>query len=177
MNFFINGVAFLSRVCGVFAAAMLAVSITVVCHMIFVRAVLGQSVIWQTEFITYGLIAATFIGSPYVLLTRGHVSVDLLPLYLGRRGRFILALVGALFALAFCLIILIAGIEWWLEAAEGGWVNDSVWAPKLWIPYLSLPLGFGVLSLQYIADILCLVTGRHTPFPRPTETLPTGGSA
>mgnify|MGYP003693606893 FL=1 len=63
--------------------------------MVFVRYVLNQNTIWQTDFITYCLIAATFIGSPYVLLTRGHVNVDVLPLYLGPRGRFWLALFAA----------------------------------------------------------------------------------
>ena len=52
--------------------------------MVFVRYVLNQNTIWQTDFVTYSLVAATFIGSPYVLMTRGHVNVDVLPLYLGR---------------------------------------------------------------------------------------------
>ncbi len=169
MDLFIRIVAFLSRVCGVFAAAMIGVSVVVVCHMIVVRSILGQAVIWQTEFITYGLVAATFVGSPFVLLTRGHVNVDLIPLYLGHRARMILAFTGSALALSFCVLVLFNGIGWWLEAAEGGWVNDSVWAPKLWVPYLAVPLGFGVLCLQYVADILCLVTGRALPFGLPRK--------
>ena len=58
--------------------------------MVFVRYVLKGSAIWQHEFVTFSLIGATFIGAPYVLLTRGHVNVDLLPLYLGPRGRLAL---------------------------------------------------------------------------------------
>ena len=55
--------------------------------MVFVRYVLNQNTIWQTDFVTWSLVAATFIGSPYLLLTRGHVNVDVLPLYLGPRAR------------------------------------------------------------------------------------------
>jgi len=164
MDLFVKTVTALSRICGVAAAAMIAVSVAVVCHMILMRSILGQTVIWQTEFITYSLVAATFIGAPYVLLTRGHVNVDLIPLYLGRRARFWLALAGSLLALGFCILVLVNGVEWWLEAAEGGFVNDSLWAPKLWVPYLALPVGFGVLALQYVADIVCLVTHRTPPF-------------
>lgn len=170
MNLYIKSVAALSRLCGVFAAAMIAVAIVAVCHMIFVRAVLGGAVIWQTEFITFSLIAATFIGSPYVLLTRGHVNVDLVPIYAGHRTRFVLALVASALALGFCLLVLWNGVGWWWEAFDGGFVNDTLWAPKLWIPYLALPVGFGVLALQYVADILCLATGRALPFGlRPEE--------
>jgi TRAP-type C4-dicarboxylate transport system permease small subunit len=45
----------LSQVSGMVAALLMVVSVFVVCQMIFVRAVLGESSIWQTEFVTYAL--------------------------------------------------------------------------------------------------------------------------
>ncbi len=53
----------LSRIFGVVAALMILLSIGVICQMVFVRAVLGQSSIWQTEFVTFSLVAATFMVS------------------------------------------------------------------------------------------------------------------
>src|SRR4029079_11768554 len=82
----------LSQNCGVFAATLIAASVVIVCQMVFVRYVLNQTTIWQTDFVTFSIVAATFIGSPYLLLNRGHVNVDVLPLYLGQRGRYRLAL-------------------------------------------------------------------------------------
>jgi TRAP-type C4-dicarboxylate transport system permease small subunit len=55
--------------------------------MIFIRFVLNGSTIWQTEGVTYLVIAATMIGLPYVQRLRGHVNVDLMPLMLPRRAR------------------------------------------------------------------------------------------
>ncbi len=164
MNAFIKLVAALSKICGVAASVMVLLAVLVVCQMVVVRYGLRQSSIWQTEFVTYLLIAATFIGSPYVLLTRGHVNVDLLPLYLGRRARFWLALVASAMALAFCLLLARAGYELWLESWEKDWLSDTVWEVRLWIPYLAMPIGFGILSLQYVADIISVVTGREMPF-------------
>ena len=60
--------------------------------MVFVRAVLGESSIWQTEFVTFSLVAATFLGAPYILLTRGHVAVDVVPLMVRRAARRVLHL-------------------------------------------------------------------------------------
>ena len=57
-----------SRAFGVFSAGLIVLSIGVVCHMVFVRAVLGESSIWQTEFVTFSLVAATFLGSPPINL-------------------------------------------------------------------------------------------------------------
>src|SRR4051794_41885615 len=86
MDFFIYVVKRISQLCGIIAAALIAGGVLVVCQMVFIRYVLNQNTIWQTDFVTWSLVAATFIGSPYVLLTRGHVNVDVLPLYLGARA-------------------------------------------------------------------------------------------
>ncbi len=167
MGLFIGAVRRLSQFCGIVSVLLLMAAIVVVCHLVLVRYLLGGSAIWQHEFVTYSLIAATFIGSPYVLLTRGHVNVDLLPLYLGPRARLAVALLAALTALAFCLALTFTGILFCEEAWRENWRGDTVWAPPLWIPYLTLPLGMGLLTLQYLADILALVTGRDAPFGLP----------
>jgi len=164
MQSYVRAVATLSRLCGVAAVLMIFASVIIVCQMIFVRTVLQESAIWQSEFVTFILVAATFVGSPYVLLTRGHVNVDLLPLYLSHRWRLRLALLASLVALGFCLLVLWNGIEWWWEAYDGGWTTDSMWRARLWIYYAALPIGMGVLCLQYVADIYCLLTGRDMPF-------------
>ena len=88
----IRGVEALSRACGMVAAACLGAACLVVCHMVLVRYAFGAATIWQTEFVTFAVVASTLIGSPYVLLTRGHVTVDLLPHYLSEKPRRRLAL-------------------------------------------------------------------------------------
>lgn len=153
-----------SRAFGVFAAALIVVSIGVICQMVFVRAVLGESSIWQTEFVTFGLVAATFLGAPYILLTRGHVAVDVLPLMLATPARRRLHLLGALLALVFCGFFLYASVPWWWEAWEGGHTTPSIWRARLWIPYLSVPVGLGLLCLQYLAEIWLVWSRRMLPF-------------
>jgi TRAP-type C4-dicarboxylate transport system permease small subunit len=164
MRFYISAVRRLSELGGVFAALLILLSIFVVCHMVFVRAVLGQSSIWQTEFVTFALIAATFIGAPYILLTRGHVNVDILPLVLGQKGRVVLAFIASSIGLLFCAVFFYNSIEWWYEAWHGNLTTPSMWRARLWIPYLSVPVGMGLLCLQYIADILALARGEAMPF-------------
>lgn len=164
MQLFIKSVATLSKACGIIAAFLVLAAILVVCQMVVMRYFLNASTIWQTEFVIYSLVAATFVGSPYVLLIKGHVNVDLLPHYLGDRGRHILALIASAGGLLFCLTLTWNGYELFVEALEGGWTTDTVWALPLWIPYLPIPVGIGLLSLQYVADILALVTGHEMPF-------------
>ena len=164
MQAYVRGMRKLSQLCGIVAAALIAVGVLVVCHMVFVRYVLNHNTIWQTDFVTWSLVAATFIGSPYVLLTRGHVNVDVLPLYLGERPRWWLALASVLMSLAFCLVLLWLAGRFWLESWEQRWVSDTMWRARLWIPYSSMPIGLAILALQFVADLYCLVTGREPPF-------------
>src|SRR5439155_4529387 len=103
-------------------------------------------------------------GSPYLLLTRGHVNVDVLPIYLGQRSRFVLAVVAAVMALAFCLLMTYLSAQFWYEAYSNRWVSNTMWRARMWIPYLSMPIGLGLLSLQYVAHLINLLTGREPPF-------------
>jgi len=153
-----------SQLCGIVAAALIGLGVLVVCEMVFVRYVLNQNTIWQTDFVTWSLVAATFVGSPYVLLTRGHVNVDLLPQHLGPRGRWWLAFASIVMSLAFCLILTVLTARFWLQAWDNRWVSDTMWRARLWIPYSSMPVGLAILCLQYIADLYCLVSGREPPF-------------
>src|SRR5204863_6440752 len=93
----------LSQLAGIVAAGLIALSVVVVCQMVFVRYVLGRTTLWQTDFVVYSLVAATFVGSSYVLMTRGHVNVDILPHYASPRVRFGLAVFASLVPLAFAV--------------------------------------------------------------------------
>jgi TRAP-type C4-dicarboxylate transport system permease small subunit len=164
MDHFVRIVRLISRICGYAAAALIAVGVVVVCEMVFVRFVLNENTIWQTDFVTYSLVAATFIGSPFVLMTRGHVNVDVLPLYLGRRPRYWLALASMLLAMFFCIVMLVLTWNYWLEAWNQRWLSNTMWRVRLWIPYASMPVGLGLLTLQYVVELYNLVTGREPPF-------------
>lgn len=164
MDAFVRAIRRVSQLCGIVAAALIALGVIVVCEMVFVRYVLNHNTIWQTDFVTWSLVAATFVGCPYLLLTRGHVNVEVLPLYLGERKRYWLALASILMSLGFCLVITVLAARFWLEAWENRWVSDTMWRARLWIPYSAMPIGLAILTLQYVADLYCMVSGREAPF-------------
>lgn len=156
MALFTRVVDQVSRLAGAISMILLLAAVLVVCEMIVVRYILNASTIWQTEFVIYSLMAATFVGSPYVLLYHGHVGVDLVPSMSGPRVRFWLEFVGSLISLAFCAVLAWAGWIFLHEAVVGGWRTDTVWSLPLWIPLLPLPLGIGLLCLQYLSEMIKL---------------------
>ena len=161
---YVTVVQWLSRVSGAAAAALIAFGVVVICDMVVERYVLGRTTIWQIDVVTYSIVAATFIGSPYVLLTRGHVNVDVLPLHVGPRARRWLALSTATLALGFCAVLFVLCTLYWHEAWAANWRSDTVWRARLWIPYAAMPIGLGLLVLQYVAELIDLATGKTAPF-------------
>jgi TRAP-type C4-dicarboxylate transport system permease small subunit len=157
-------VAGISTLCGWVAAGMILASVFITCHMIFVRYVLGQSTIWQTEAVIYLVVAATLLGLPYVQLMRGHVNVDLMPIQLRGRARMALAVLVLLLSMAVIGVMAFYAYEMWHFAWKRGWKSETVWAVRLWIPYLALPLGFGLYLLQLAADLAALALKVDRPF-------------
>ena len=164
MDAFIRAVRLVSRITGVAAAMLIALAVLVICDMVIERYVFDRTTIWQIDVVTYSIIAATFVGSPYVLLHRGHVNVDILPMHSGPRFRFWLALFTMSVSFAFCAALFGLALQYWHQAYAENWRSDTVWRARLWIPLLSMPVGIGLLVLQYAAEILALVTGRSPPF-------------
>jgi TRAP-type C4-dicarboxylate transport system permease small subunit len=164
MDAYIRAVAFLSRVAGVVAAFLIGGAVLVICDMVVERYILNRTTIWQIDVVTYAIVGATFIGSAYVLMTRGHVNVDVLPMHVGPRLRYWLALFTTLLAFAFVIVLFILTTLYWHESWVKDWHSDTVWRAPLWVPYFAMPVGLGLLVLQYIAELFCLVTGRAPPF-------------
>lgn len=164
MDGFIRAVTFLSRVAGVVGAFLIGFAVLAICDMVIERYIFNRTTIWQIDVVTYCIVGATFVASPYVLMTRGHVNVDILPIHLKPAARYWLALVTSIVACAFCIVAFGLCTAYWYQAFNEGWRSDTVWRSRLWIPLLAMPVGLSLVTLQYVVDILSLITGRAPPF-------------
>lgn len=157
---FVHVMDTVSRACGVIATGLLMVAMVVVCQMIVMRYVFRAATVWQTETVVFSATAAIFLGAPYVLLKKGHVGVDVIQMVVTSGTRLKLERVGALMGLIFSLVMMVAAAIHLFEAIEGGWTTPSVAAIPLWMPLTPMVIGFLLLSLQYIAEILKLSGAR-----------------
>ncbi|SFE87170.1 TRAP-type C4-dicarboxylate transport system, small permease component [Sulfitobacter brevis] len=152
-------IGLISTVCGVLASFMILAAVLITCQMIFVRAVLNQSTVWQTEVVIYLMIGATLIGLPYVQKLRGHVGVDLLPTLLPIRMRRGLSAITLAITAGMIAIMLFYGWEMWHLAWARGWKSETVMAIPLAIPYLAIPVGFALFLLQLAGDFWMVMSG------------------
>jgi len=169
-NQFLRAVGWLSTFCGIIAALLIVGAIGLTCQMLYVRFWLGESTIWQTETVTFMMVGATLIGLPYVQRLRGHVNVDLIPLMLPLGLRKWLAIFVLAASIAVIGMMVWYGYEMFHVAYERNWTTDSVWGPKLWPIYLTVPVGLALLMLQLAADLFATIKGIEEPFSIEPET-------
>ena len=147
---------YVSTFTAMLAVLMLFLACLVVTEMVYIRYFIGGSTIWETEFVVFSIVASTLLGSPYVLLTNGHVNVDLLPNALGE-NKWILEIISTLISLTFVLILFYSSWEYFIETYVEDWHSESAWAPPLWIPLLSLVIGVTGLSIQLLLNVFSLI--------------------
>jgi TRAP-type C4-dicarboxylate transport system permease small subunit len=66
--------------------------------------------------------------------------------------------------LFFCIAMTVLSFHLWRESWVNNWASDTMWRVRLWIPYAALPAGIGLLTLQCLADLVGLISGREPPF-------------
>lgn len=149
----------LSLIAGIIASLFIAFAIIIVCQMVFIRYVLVGSTAWQTEVVTFLLVGATMLGSAWVLKERGHVAVGIVTEYSPPPARRAMLIMADIVAFVFAAIMFWKGFEVTLEAYHGDWTSDSIYEIPMWIPYLAMPIGFGLLALQSIACMINVWNG------------------
>jgi TRAP-type C4-dicarboxylate transport system permease small subunit len=162
---FVRAVDRLSKALAVVASFFMAAATLIVCWMVIWRAT-GHSTYWEIEMAVYLIVAAVLVGSPYCLMTRGHIGVDLLSALLSGANRQRLERALAVLGFVVCLYLAWKGLDLTLEAFHKNERSGSSWNPPRWPFFAMMPIGLGLTALQYVAEIL-----RKRPPPREAHAL------
>jgi len=102
------------------------------------------------------LFSAVFlIAAGYTLLHSEHVKVDLLYSRYSRRTQLLVEIFGTIFfLLPFCLITIY--LSWPIVEAKiaSGETSNNTGGLVLWPVWLLIPIGFGLLALQGISELI-----------------------
>ena len=130
-------------------------------------AVYTQYSVLLNESVWYMFGGMVMLGGAWTLKVNEHVRVDLLYGAISERARTWIDLLGGLFFLVpLCVLLIWYTWPWFVQS----WVqniqsNASGGLPR-WPVRLMLPLGFGVLLLQAIAEIIKCVAALTTSYHR-----------
>jgi TRAP-type C4-dicarboxylate transport system permease small subunit len=126
-----------------------ALTVVIIFGQVFMRYVLGSSLIWSEELARYLFIWMIFIGVSYGVKKQKHIAVDALMLVFKDRGKLILSIIGDLGFLVFCFIISYFSIGVVMKVTR---LSPALEIPLGWI-YAAPVVGF-ILSAIRIIQVL-----------------------
>jgi TRAP-type mannitol/chloroaromatic compound transport system permease small subunit len=102
------------------------------------------------------LFAASFLlAAGYTLLNHEHVRIDVISSRLSKRGQIWVDIVGFVFFLMpLCFAILWFSIPFFLNGWRSGEMSSNAGGLIRWPVFLMMPLGFGLLMLQGVSELI-----------------------
>jgi TRAP-type mannitol/chloroaromatic compound transport system permease small subunit len=155
----------LSHASGVAIAWVVLPLILATCYEVFSRYVLGAPTIWAFELGYMAMGVHALIGAAYTLKERGHIRIDVLYSRLPAKARAVIDTFGY-------VVLFLPVVGWLTFALWDYWVEaylldelsgQSAWNPVIWPFRLAFFLGFLLLALQGLAELIkCVrfVSGR-----------------
>lgn len=151
-----------SDVTGYLSAATIVIAALILTYEVVFRYLYNAPTIWEIEASVFLLMFSCFIGAAFVLKNNAHINIELITSKLSTKNQMLLNIITSILSFLFCVAMTIRAWPMWWEAYHLGWVSDSLWGPPLWIPYLFLPVGFTIISAQYLVHIWnCIKKYRH----------------
>ena len=133
----------------IIASGLLIATSLVVFYQVILRYVFGTSLIWAEEAARYMIVWFIFLGASMCVRDNSHPTVDILYRYLPKRLQSILNLIIYVVCIIFCGVVLHSGILVVGSAQRISSTSAAMQIP-LWIVYIAVPLGVGLMLLRYI---------------------------
>lgn len=115
----------------------------------------------------YMFAALVMLGAAYTLKMNEHVRVDLLFGWFSERTRTWIDLLGSAFCLLpMCVVMIYFTWPWFLESWRTGEMSSNAGGLPRWPVKLVLPVGFFLVLLQGISEIIKCVAALTTEYVR-----------
>ena len=114
---------------------------------------LNDPLTWSETIALWALIWMVFVGAPVPLASSSHYAVEALVRKLPDVAQIWLALVLAILALGFCLVVARQGL--WLAVQNMHQIAPAPQVPYA-ISYAAIPVGFSLMSLVLVRHIVAI---------------------
>ena len=126
-------------------------------YEVFSRYVLNAPTIWAFELAYMAMGVHALMGAAFALRERSHVRIDIFyNLYFPEKLKALADTVGYVVLFAPVVTLISLGLwDYWIESYLSGETSgQSAWNPLVWPFRLTFFLGFALLGLQGIAEII-----------------------
>lgn len=137
-----------------------------------VRKIFNTSSNAYLEVQWYLFAGAFLLAAGYTLLNGEHVKIDVISSKLSKRKQIWIDILGfTFFLLPMCLVILYYGIPFFLQGFRSGEVSSNAGGLIRWPVYILIPIGFSLLMLQGLSELIKRIAFLKGLVPDPTVKL------
>jgi TRAP-type mannitol/chloroaromatic compound transport system permease small subunit len=137
-----------------------------------VRKVFNTSSNAYLEVQWYLFAGAFLLAAGYTLLNAEHVKIDVVSSHLSKRKQIWIDIIGfTLFLTPMCLVILYFGVPFFLQGFRSGEMSSNAGGLVRWPVYLMMPVGFTLLLLQGLSELVKRIAFLQGRIPDPTQKL------
>ena len=144
----------IAYVTGYLSGWMLMAMMVLILVEVVSRYILHSPLMVSDEMSAYMYVFISLVGAAYTMSTGGHIRIDFAVHRLRSKARGWLRIATLLIFMAYA--ILCADVSWQfvIQSFTRGMRSGSWVMTPLWIPQLALPVGFTLLSITVIAEVV-----------------------
>lgn len=139
---------------------VMALSIT---YSVVLRYVLNTPQVWTDELLGYLLVALVMFGLGETVRRGDHINVDLVTARLGPRGQVAARVWGLVAMIAVAAVLLVRSWDMVAFSRMVDLLSEGYLAMPIWIPQSSLLIGFSLLILASVNQLLRILAGLEEP--------------
>ena len=115
------------------------------------------------------LFAAVFmLGAGYAFLRNAHVRIDFISSKLSKRTNAVIDILGiVVFVIPLCLILIVLSWPFFINAWNTGEMSSNASGLIRWPVYLLVPVGFSILLLQSLSELVKRIAFLKGLIPEP----------
>lgn len=149
----------ISSICARLSAWLFFIIGGIIVFEVVARYVFLSPTVWGEEMSRFLQIWATYLAAAYVLHKRKLIAIDVVVNKLAPGLQKILESCALLVIMVFCFVACLYGIEIAMESIRVGRATSTMLAVPSWMTEIAIPIGFGLMFLQALAELFRTLTG------------------
>lgn len=144
----------LTKLVGVIAGVLVLYCAFSIVWEVIARGLLNSPTEWVMEISTYCVLIAGFLGMGVAYAGKKHIHVDIFVSKMSPKTLTYVEVLTSLIGFFYSFIFMIYSWDMAMLSLEMNNCAPTTLGTPLWIPQLSMPIGFAVLCLQIIRTLL-----------------------
>lgn len=144
----------LTKLVGVIAGVLVLYCAFSIVWEVIARGLLNSPTEWVMEISTYCVLIAGFLGMGVAYAGKKHIHVDIFVSKMSPKTITYVEVLTSLIGIFYSFIFMIYSWDMAMLSLEMNNCAPTTLGTPLWIPQLSMPIGFAVLCLQIIRTLL-----------------------